>query len=44
MRGPSKFKATIKLSGKTVHLGYFETPEAANEAFVKAWKAARKAA
>lgn len=46
MLGPSKFKASIKLPGskKVTHLGYFSTAEAANDAFVTAWKAARKVA
>lgn len=35
--------ASIKLKGKVVHLGYFETPAAANEAF-EAAKAAREEA
>jgi hypothetical protein len=44
MPRPSKFKATIKLSGKTVQLGYFSSPELANVALVNVWKAAREAA
>jgi hypothetical protein len=44
MLGPTRFRATRKRSGTTVLLGYFTTPEAANEAFVKDWKAARNVA
>lgn len=44
MLGPNRFKAWIKLKGKTVHLGYFSTPEAANEAFEAAKAADEEAA
>lgn len=46
IRGPSKFKATIKLPGskRVTHLRYFETPQAANEAFEAARVAREDAA
>ena len=37
-RGPNKWRARIFLSGKSVHLGFFESAEAAHGAYVKAAK------
>lgn len=35
-RKSAKWKGTITLGGKAMHLGYFDTPEAAAEAYAKA--------
>lgn len=37
-RQNNKWKAQIRIGGKSVHLGYFQTPEAAHSAYVEASK------
>jgi hypothetical protein len=35
-RRPQRYRARIRVNGKLLHLGYFDTPEAANDAYFAA--------